>query len=65
MAATAAVAARRLGAPVKLFTKMGYDYEGRLLLDELQKEKVDTNGVVIVKGVPSVNSFNLVKKGTG
>ena len=65
MAATAAVAARRLGAPVKLFTKMGDDYEGRLLLDELQKEKVDTNGVVIIKGVSSVNSFNLVRKGTG
>ena len=59
MAVTATVAARRLGAPVKLFAKMGDDYEGRLLLDELQKEKVETNGVVIVKGFPSVNSFNL------
>jgi sulfofructose kinase len=50
MAATAAASMARLGLPVQLWSMVGDDVTGKLLLDELSAEGVDTQHAVIVKG---------------
>jgi sulfofructose kinase len=50
MAATAAASMARLGLPVQLWCMVGDDMTGKLLLDELSAEGVDTQHAVTVKG---------------
>ncbi len=50
MAATAAASMARLGLPVQLWSMVGDDVTGRMLLDELSAEGVDTQHAVTVKG---------------
>ena len=53
MAATAAVAVARLGGQAALWSRLGDDAAGRLILDELATFGVDTTGVRIVSGAQS------------
>lgn len=53
MAATAAVAVARLGGEAALWSRLGDDAAGRLILDELATFGVDTTGVRIVSGAQS------------
>ncbi len=50
MAATAAASMVRLGLPVQLWCKVGDDVTGKILLDELIAEGVDTQHALTVKG---------------
>jgi sulfofructose kinase len=50
MAATAAASMARLGLPVQLWCMVGDDMTGKMLLDELTAEGVDTQHAVTVKG---------------
>jgi sulfofructose kinase len=50
MAATAAASMARFGLPVQLWCMVGDDVTGKLLLDELRGEGVDTQHAVTVKG---------------
>jgi sulfofructose kinase len=50
MAATAAASMARLGLPVQLWCMVGDDMTGKLMLDELSAEGVDTLHAVTVKG---------------
>ncbi|MGC0142093.1 PfkB family carbohydrate kinase [Pseudactinotalea sp. Z1732] len=59
-AATAAVAARRLGSSVAMIGTVGDDTEGRQILSDLQGEGVDVRGVQITPGVRSAASVVLV-----
>ena len=59
-AATAAVAAKRLGGSVAMIGTVGDDAEGELILSGLQAEGVDIRGVRIEPGVRSSASVVLV-----
>lgn len=65
MAAAAMCAAARLSGEARLFSRIGDDPNGRFLLDRLRASGVDTAGVVIVHGAPTVASYVLVDSRTG
>jgi sulfofructose kinase len=65
VAATAAVAARALGARVQLWARVGDDDYGSFVLTELRRRGVDTSQVVIVEGARTPVSTVLVEEGTG
>ncbi len=65
VAATAAVAARALGARVQLWARVGDDDYGAFVLAELRKRGVDTSGMAIVEGARTPVSTVLVEEGTG
>src|SRR5215468_7965472 len=46
---SAMVGARRLGLRASYIGKVGYDNEGRMLIESLQKEGVDCSGVIIIE----------------
>ncbi len=63
--ATALVALSRLGARAAIVTKTGDDALGRIAISELQREAVDTSGVVVQEGARSQCSLVLVDEPTG
>jgi sulfofructose kinase len=60
MAATAAASMARLGLPVQLWSMVGDDMTGNMLLDELRAEGVDTQHAVRVKGAQTPFSSILI-----
>jgi sulfofructose kinase len=50
MAATAAASMARLGLPVQLWCMVGDDMTGKMLLNELRAEGINTQHAVVVKG---------------
>jgi len=63
--ATALVALSRLGASVAFAGKMGDDEFGRFMMEELKKENVDIDQVVIEPGPLSQFAFIIVDQSTG
>src|SRR5690625_829776 len=59
-AATAAVAAARLGAPAAMIGSVGADDEGERILTLLRQHDVDTSGIQVVPGQPSGASVVVV-----
>lgn len=51
--ANQAVAAARLGSSVAMFGRVGSDENGRVLIDALQEEGVDTEGITVDEQVPT------------
>lgn len=64
-AATAAVAAARLGARVGMVCKVGDDKPGKEILEELASYGIDTSHAIIQKGAKSFVCIVLVRKETG
>lgn len=62
---TAMVALARLGLKVACVGVVGDDSSGRLVIEELEKEGVDTSNVVVEKGMPTPLALILVDKNTG
>jgi sulfofructose kinase len=60
MAATAAASMARLGLPVQLWSMVGDDMTGNMLLDELRAEGVDTQHAIRVKGAQTPFSSILI-----
>ena len=52
-----AVACARLGAPVRMVGCLGDDANGRMYMDVLKKEGVDTSGMTVCEGVTSGVAF--------
>jgi sulfofructose kinase len=59
-AATAAVCVAKLGMPVTLWSRVGDDYEGELMLNALTDRGVAVNNVRIVPGSTTLQSVVLV-----
>jgi len=64
-AATALVTLSRLGVRTSFVGKIGDDETGRFILDEFEKEKVDTSHIVIERGGSSILAFCVIDKKTG
>jgi sulfofructose kinase len=64
-AATAAVAAARLGVPAAFVGAVGDDHEGRRIIDDLQVEGVDVSGVTVADGQASGASVIVVDQSRG
>ncbi len=64
-AATALVTLSHLGMRTALVAKMGDDLPGRMAVAELQREAVDTGGVIMQEGARSQCSFILIDEPTG
>jgi sugar/nucleoside kinase (ribokinase family) len=64
-AATAAVAAARLGVPAAFVGTVGDDPEGRRIVEDLEAEGVDTSGVTVAAGQASGASVIVVDKQRG
>jgi len=65
LTATAAVAMARLGAQVRLLTRVGDDDIGRRVFDELRNEGIDLSGSVVVPGAATPCSMVMVDPDTG
>ncbi|MCX7681341.1 MAG: PfkB family carbohydrate kinase [Anaerolineae bacterium] len=65
MAATAMVTVARLGGEAQLWTALGQDRHGDLIIEELQNEGVDTSQVARLPGLRSPFNFILVDGATG
>jgi sugar/nucleoside kinase (ribokinase family) len=63
--ATAMVACRRLGLRARYLGKVGDDLQGRLAIDELRAEGVDTSSVRVQRGSQSRIAFILVDRPSG
>lgn len=63
--ATALVALSRLGLKTSFIGKVGDDEFGKFMVSQLQKEGIDTSGVVMEKGTRSAFAFIIVEKGSG
>ena len=61
-AATAAVTASRLGLRAAFAGKVGDDYFGRMMIAELEEEKVDTSRVIVERGKSSQFAFIMINK---
>src|SRR5947208_16157836 len=61
-AATAAVAAARLGVPAAFVGTVGADEEGRRIIEGLQAEGVDVSGVTVAAGQSSGPSVIVVDR---
>lgn len=64
-AATAMVALSRLGLKVAYVGIVGDDFQGKMVVEGLQKEGVDTSNVVIEKGIPTPVALILVDEKSG
>ena len=62
---TALVAAARLGARAEVWTWVGDDEEGELVIEGLRAEGVDTSGLEVVAGERTPVSFIQVEEGSG
>ena len=60
MAVNAAVALSRLGLNVHMWTRIGDDETGRLFLQEMQRERINADGVRVLAGVQTSFSSILV-----
>ena len=65
MVATALVAAARLGAKPCYVGRVGNDEFGRFVVEEMQREGVDTSEVELVEGTSARVAFVFVDKNTG
>ena len=65
VAATAAVAARKLGARVQLWARVGDDVHGRMVAEELRRFGVDTSQFVMLENGRTPVSTVLVEQPTG
>lgn len=65
MAATAMVTVARLGGEAQLWTALGQDRHGDLIIEELKAEGVDASQVVRLPGIRSPFNFILVDGSTG
>lgn len=65
MAATALCAASKLGSDTRLFSLIGDDFNGRLILEGLAKFNVDVSGVIEREGKISAAGMILVDVNTG
>ncbi len=63
--ATALVALARLGSRTAMIDKMGDDWRGRIIIDELRKESVATGWIRVVPGRSSSIASILVRKRDG
>lgn len=63
--ATAMVALARLGSRAAMMDRLGDDWRGRLILAELEREGVDTAGILITRGARSAISTVLVRRRDG
>ena len=63
--ATAVVALSRLGLKVAYIGRVGDDHRGRMVIEGLEKEGVDTSGVVIEKGMATPVALIFVDEETG
>lgn len=59
-AATAAVALSRLGASVDMIARVGDDATGKAIIEELQREGVNTSHMAVIKGALSTQASILV-----
>ncbi len=64
-AATAAVAAARLGVPAAFVGTVGDDTDGRRIVEGLEEEGVDVSGVTVARGTRSGASVIVVDHGRG
>jgi len=65
LTATAAVAMARLGASVRMLTRVGDDEIGRRILDELRAEGVDLTGSPVIAGAATPCSVVMVDPESG
>jgi sulfofructose kinase len=65
LTATAAVAMARLGATVRMLTRVGDDEVGRRILDELRDEGVDVTGSPVIAGAATACSVVMVDPESG
>jgi sulfofructose kinase len=63
--ATAMVALARLGSRTAMIDKLGDDWRGRLIIDELRKEKVATEWIRVIPGRDSSIATILVRRRDG
>ena len=63
--ATALVTLSRLGVSTSYIGGVGNDEQGRFILEEFEKEGVDTRGVIIEKGASSLFAFCVIEKKSG
>lgn len=63
--ATALVTLERLGIRTALISTVGDDIPGRMAMEELEREGVDTTGVLVQEGASSQCAFILVDEHTG
>jgi sulfofructose kinase len=65
MSATALCAAARLGSKTRLFSKIGDDVNGQIIIRGLHKYNVDTKGCEVIRNANSFVSFVLINRNTG
>jgi sugar/nucleoside kinase (ribokinase family) len=62
---SAMVGVRRLGLRASYIGKVGYDNEGRMLIESLQKEGVDCGGVMIAMGAKTQGAVIIIEQFSG
>ncbi len=62
---SAMVGAQRLGLRAAYIGKVGYDNEGRMLIESLQKEGVDCTGVMIAMGCKTQGAVIIIEQFSG
>jgi sugar/nucleoside kinase (ribokinase family) len=62
---SAMVGARRLGLRARYIGKVGYDNEGRMLIESLQKEGVDCSGVMIAMDAKTQGAVIIIEQFSG
>ena len=62
---SAMVGTRRLGLRASYIGKVGYDNEGRMLIESLQKEGVDCSGVMIAMGAKTQGAVIIIEQFSG
>ncbi|MBK9707329.1 MAG: carbohydrate kinase family protein [Acidobacteria bacterium] len=62
---SAMVGAQRLGLRTSYIGKVGYDYEGRMLIESLQKEGVDCTCVLIAVGAKTQGAVIVIEQFSG
>ena len=62
---SAMVGVRRLGLRAAYVGKVGYDNEGRMLIESLQKEGVDCTGVMIAMGAKTQGAVIVIEQFSG
>jgi sugar/nucleoside kinase (ribokinase family) len=62
---SAMVGVRRLGLRAGYIGKVGYDNEGRMLIESLQKEGIDCGGVMIAMGAKTQGAVIIIEQFSG
>jgi ribokinase len=63
--ATALVTLARLGCKTSFISLIGDDADGKFILDEFQREGVDTSGIIIDKSIATNQAFIWIDRPTG